>query len=323
MSAFFKLIRWKNILVVALTMFAMKYAIIEPVYAFYGIEIGFSKTGFMFLVAAAMFLMAGGNVINDYFDRKADLINRPKKVLVGFQIKRRQVMLMHLMLNIFGIICGFVAAWFTGKLWLGFFFVLITFLLWSYSSKLKKRIIAGNFIVAILTAFIPLIVGITEYYAFERSIPEWTINSVHAIKISFQTIIGFSIFAFILNFIMEIIKDCADFEGDLETQVKSIPIVFGKKKANIIISVLSFLTILLILVVWHGYFSHLLFFKDQLFSNFYIYSMIIFPVAIITFSSLWGTNKKKYSILANLTKFAMVTGVIYSLIFSFAVYGSI
>jgi 4-hydroxybenzoate polyprenyltransferase len=323
MNAFFKLIRWKNILVVSLTMFAMKYAIIEPVYTFYGLEIGLSKLGFMFLVAAAMFLMAGGNVINDYFDRKADMINRPKKVLVGFQIKRRKVIFLHFMLNIFGVICGFIAAWFTGKIWLGFFFVIIAALLWSYSSKLKKRLLAGNLIVAFLTAVIPFIVGLTEYYAFERSIPEWTINSVHAIKISIQTIIGFSIFSFLFNFILEIIKDCADYDGDIETEVKSIPIVFGKKKTNIIISFLSFLSIGLILIVWHGYFSHLLFFDHEIISNFYIYSMIIFPIAIIAFSSLWGIKKKKYSILANLTKFVMVTGVLFSIIFSFAVYGSI
>ena len=82
MKAFFRLIRWKNILAVALTMFAMKYAIIVPVYKLYGFDPGLSDTGFMFLVASVMFILAGGSVINDYFDRKTDMINRPRNNFV-------------------------------------------------------------------------------------------------------------------------------------------------------------------------------------------------------------------------------------------------
>jgi len=323
MGPFLKLIRWKNVLIVALTMFAMKYAVIAPVYSFYGLSFGFSKLGFMFLVAAAMFIMAAGNVINDYFDRKTDMINRPQKVLVGFQIKRRKVMIMHLILNLFGAICGFIASWMAGKPILGFFFIFIIILLWTYSAELKKKVLVGNITVALLTGLIPFIVGITEYYAFERSIPEWSINNIHAIKISLQTIIGFSVFAFIFNFIREIIKDCEDYDGDIATGVKSIPVLIGKKKTNLIISALSFAVIALILIVWHAYFSNLMFFKNDTISAFYIYSMIVFPAMIIAVSSIWGIKKKKYSVLSGLSKFIMVTGLLYSIIFSFAVHGSI
>ncbi len=323
MTAFFRLIKSKKILLLALTMFAMRYAIIVPVYKFYGLEPGLSKTGFMFLVLASIFILAAGNVINDYFDRKSDMINRPKKVIVGFQVKRRQVIFMHVMLNLLGIVCGFIAAWLAGRIIIGFAFILGAFTLWSYSSKLKKRVFSGNFTLALLTALIPFIVAVTEYYAFERSIPEWTFNSIHAIKISIQTIIGFSIFAFLFSLIRDIIKDCENYEGDLATGIKSTPVVLGKKKTNLLISAITFLSIALIIVVWQGYFSKLLFFKNENFSGFYIYSMIVFPALIIAFTSLWGETKRKYSILSMLSKFILITGVIYSIIFSFAVYGSI
>ena len=104
-------------------------------------------------------------------------------------------------------------------------------------------------------------VAATEYYAFERSVPEWTLNSIHAVKISMQTIIGFSVFAFLFSLINDIIKDCEDYNGDIATGVRSIPVVLGKRKANYVISTLSFISITLILVVWHGYFSHLMFFR--------------------------------------------------------------
>ncbi|MDD3860488.1 MAG: geranylgeranylglycerol-phosphate geranylgeranyltransferase [Bacteroidales bacterium] len=322
MIAFFKLIRWKNVLLVAITMFAMKYAVIAPIYNIYEVQFGLSELGFMFLVLAAMFLMAGGNVINDYFDRKTDMINRPKRVLVGFSVKRRQVMFTHTVLNILGVLCGFVVAYIIGKIWLGIFFIFVSLLLWTYSSELKRKVFIGNFVVALLTGFIPFLVAITEYYAFERSILAWTMDSIHAIKISFQTICGFAVFAFLFNLIREIIKDCEDYEGDIATGVKSIPVVFSKKKANYIISALSFLSIVLIIFIWHVYFSKLLFFKNDIFSVFYIYSMIIFPGVIIAVSSLWGTSKLKYSHLSRLSKFIMVMGVLYSIIFSIVVYGS-
>ncbi|MDD3740499.1 MAG: UbiA family prenyltransferase, partial [Bacteroidales bacterium] len=159
MIAFFKLIRWKNVLLVAITMFAMKYAVIAPIYNIYEVQFGLSELGFMFLVLAAMFLMAGGNVINDYFDRKTDMINRPKRVLVGFSVKRRQVLFTHTVLNILGVLCGFVVAYIIGKIWLGVFFIFVSLLLWTYSSELKRKVFIGNFVVALLTGFIPFLVA--------------------------------------------------------------------------------------------------------------------------------------------------------------------
>jgi len=323
MIAFFKLIRWKNVLIVAITMFAMKYAIIQPIYKIYDVNIGLSDVGFMFLVAASMFLMAGGNVINDYFDRKTDMINRPRSVLVGFYVKKRKVMLIHSLMNVFGVICGFVAAYYTGKLWIGLFFIFVSLLLWTYSAELKRKIFIGNFVVALLTGLIPFLVAVSEYYAFERSIPAWTMDSIHAVKISFQTICGFAVFAFLFNLIREIIKDCEDFEGDVATGVKSIPVVFGKKKANYLISILSLVSIGLIVFIWYMYFSKLMFFKKDIFSIFYIYSMIVFPGLIIAVSALWGTSKTKYVLLSKLTKFIMVMGVLYSVVFSIVIYGSL
>jgi 4-hydroxybenzoate polyprenyltransferase len=46
------------------------------------------------LVAATVFITAGGYVINDYFDIKTDLINKGK-VIVGTKIPRRKAMMWH------------------------------------------------------------------------------------------------------------------------------------------------------------------------------------------------------------------------------------
>lgn len=323
MSTFLKLIRWQNILTVALTMFAMRYAVILPVNNYYKIEPGLEKWGFMFLVAGVMFLMAAGNVINDYFDRKTDMINRPQKVIVGFKIRRRQVMLMHIFFNFFGVVCGFIAAWFAQNIWIGFFFLFISVLLWTYSSELKKILFVGNFSLAILTAIIPMAVAITEYVAYENSLVQWDNNSVHAIKIWFQTIIGFSVFSFLINYLRELIKDCVEYKGDLETGIKSFPTVIGKRKTDYIIAAISFASVLLVMFIWHAYLSKLMFFKNDSFSMLYIYSMIIFPGVLIFLIAFIGKKPSKYKTMSRLSKFILVTGLLYSIIFSFAIYGKI
>lgn len=323
MKTFLKLIRWKSTLTVAITMFAMRYAIIAPIYNYYKIDIGLSKAGFLFLVAGIMFLMAAGNVINDYFDRKTDTINRPKKVLVGFKIRRRQAILIHILFNILGVICGFIVAWFCKSIWIGFFFFFISILLWTYSAELKKILFIGNFSLALLASLIPLSVGITEYVAYENSISIWNENSIHAIKITLETIIGFSIFTLLFIYIRELIKDCIEYTGDLETGIKSFPTVIGKRKTDFLISIVILISLSMVIIVWHAYFSKLMFFSNTLFSVFYIYSMIIFPGLLVASIALAGRRNKKYITMIALSKFIMITGLIYSIIFSFAVYGSI
>jgi 4-hydroxybenzoate polyprenyltransferase len=305
----------------ALTMFAMKYAIIVPIYKFYQIDVAFSKTGFMFLVLAAMLIMAAGNVINDYFDRKTDIINRPKKVLVGFKINRRKVILMHLFLSLLGVISGFIASYIMGKTIFGFFFIFVVILLWLYSTKFKKSAFVGNFTVALLTALITFIVAVSEYISVVNTISEWDINYVRAVKISLQTIIGFSIFAFLYNFIREIIKDCEDYDGDIVTGVKSIPVIIGKKKTNYIIFGFTLFSIVALIIGWHAYLSKLMFFKYDNISQWYIYALIILPSIFICVKTFISTNKKNYSSMSKLAKIIMIFGVLYSIIFSFAIYG--
>ncbi len=125
MKAFFKLIRWQNLLIVILTMVLMRYAVLGPVIGKIGVillngtgeevpmTLQFSLINFLLLVAATVFLTAGGYVINDYFDIKTDLINKGK-VIVGTKIPRRQAMMWHNIFNIAGVSIGFYISWKAG-----------------------------------------------------------------------------------------------------------------------------------------------------------------------------------------------------------------
>ena len=71
-------------------------------------------------------LAAAGYLINDYYDQKIDLINRPDRVVVGIHLRRRRALAAHMGSSILAIMIGL---WI--DLWLGF---LIFLLLLCYGS---------------------------------------------------------------------------------------------------------------------------------------------------------------------------------------------
>src|SRR5664279_6166723 len=130
MKAFFDLIRWKNLLMVILTMILMRYAVLEPLISKIGVilingngaeipmSLQFAWYDFAILVTATVCITAGGYVINDYFDIKTDLINKGK-VIVGTKIPRRQAIMWHSVFNIAGVTSGFYLSYKAGYIWLG------------------------------------------------------------------------------------------------------------------------------------------------------------------------------------------------------------
>ena len=130
MKNFLRLIRWKNILVIALTMMAMRMLVIFPVFKVYGIDVMFPDWGFYTLMLGTMLIAAGGYVINDYFDVHIDSVNRSKKMIVGVAMPRRKAIALHLWLSIFGLACGIAATVATHRFWCVFIFIGAFILLW-------------------------------------------------------------------------------------------------------------------------------------------------------------------------------------------------
>ena len=51
---------------------------------------------FILLTASITMLAAAGYLINDYYDQKIDLINRPDRVVVGIHLRRRHALVAHM-----------------------------------------------------------------------------------------------------------------------------------------------------------------------------------------------------------------------------------
>ncbi len=317
MKAFFNLIRWQNLLIVVLTMVLMRYAVMVPIIGRIGVilvngrgeevpmVLQFPLFDFILLVAATVFLTAGGYVINDYFDIKTDLINKGK-VIVGTRVPRRQAMMWHNIFNIAGVSLGFYISWKDGYFWLGTMFLLVSGLLYFYSASYKRQFLIGNLVVATLVAMVPLLVAIFEWPALYRY---YTLNAVSLpdINVILYWVGGFAVFAFLTTLTREIIKDIEDFEGDIAYGRNTVPVVTGIVAAKIISVSLISITIALLYLTWN------LFINDRI-TLIYISAAIVLPLIYVIFKVVVSKNKKQLHNASSLMKVIMLTGILYSLV---------
>jgi len=315
MKEFLKLIRWPNLVIVALTMMLMRYAVIEPLLEQISVipvpgsgesvpmELQFPWFDFALLVAATVLITAGGYVINDYFDIKTDLINRGK-VIVGTKIPRRKAMMWHTILNIAGVAAGFYISWKAGYFWLGMLFLIVSGLLYFYSASYKRQFLIGNILVAFLTAMVPMLVVFFEWPALYRY---YKINVIEMpdLSVLFYWIGGFALFAFLTTLVREIIKDIEDFEGDLAYGRKTIPVVIGILGSKIVSVGFIIITVILLYVVWFS------FIKDRITLT-YLTLAIVLPLLFVIYQVFKSSDKRSLHSASTIMKVVMFTGILYS-----------
>lgn len=235
MQKFIKLIRPINLLIIAFTMFGLGWYF-DTLLTTHGSSSQLFSLPFLILVISTIFIAAAGNIINDYFDVKADRINRPEKQIIGKHIKRRWAIVSHWVINFIAFAMALYLSYIFSTFWYLFIHLLSINLLWYYSMHLKRTAVLGNITIAILTGLVPVLVGIfygqqmdweltANYYPFQLSGVEY-----FPIYIS----VGLGLFGFFLNWAREIVKDIEDIEGDKALKAKTLPIVLGINKTKIV-----------------------------------------------------------------------------------------
>src|SRR6056297_1863155 len=107
MIHFFKLIRWKNLILIALVQYLVKYALLLPFYESYQVTTTLSTLAFTLLVIATVCIAAGGYIINDIYDIETDKVNKPDKVIINKHISEKNALNLFIILNIIGVGLGF------------------------------------------------------------------------------------------------------------------------------------------------------------------------------------------------------------------------
>ncbi|MEE1069910.1 MAG: geranylgeranylglycerol-phosphate geranylgeranyltransferase [Paludibacteraceae bacterium] len=306
-----QLVRWSNLFFLGALIYVMEKWVVVPILD----DVAFGEQlpwYILLLIAAATILIAaGGYVINDYFDIKIDRINRPDQLIVTQYISKENAMRLSIGLSGVGMVCGLVAAWLLRSSTIAILFAIIPGLLWFYSSSYKRLLIVGNVTIALLSALSPMMIAIANVaqlqLKYSTILPYTTLE--HDI---YAWVGGFSLFAFLLTWIREIVKDLQDQMGDRELECHSMPIVWGNIVTKIVVTALIVLTTVLIGWFWYSIlpFDH----SWKSFSTRYIVLAIIIPL----WGALWLLWAAKipsdYRTCQQVLKLTMFLGMLYSFV---------
>ncbi len=320
---FLRLLRPVNLIIIVLTMYAMRwfftFLLLEN-----NREFAVSGEAFdFFLLTLSTVLIAGaGNIINDYFDVKADRINKPHRLIVTKYLKRRWAIVAHWIFNFVAFaIAIYLSVKHNSFVYL-FIHLLSINLLWFYSMHFKRKFALGNIVIAGLTGLVPILVSIYFVNVFHLGLNEesWfeSLFRIGRDYFSFnpndrdvsQLILNFGIamgvFAFFTNLAREVIKDAEDVKGDLLLKARTIPIVMGFNKTDFIIKVL----LIVPAILFTGF---ILFSKWLTTVEFLVVFAPIVLAVILHFSAIlvieYGNDKGKYKLSNHLLKISMLSGL--------------
>jgi len=307
-GAFIKMIRLPNLFFIVLTQLLFHVAVLDKILFPIGMRPVIDGWDFLLLSAASVLIAAAGYIINDYFDINIDQVNKPKGNVVDTVVSRRWAMAWHFILSGFGLILSAFISWRTG-LWyilLGNFGCVL--LLFGYSVSLKRKLLIGNIIIALLTAWVILVICFSQVGMLFRGIPAVNEESNKIIRIG----ILYAAFAFISTVIREAIKDIEDMQGDAKYGCRTMPIVWGVNATKVYVAV-WLVVILALLVVLQVYVFRFGWWLAMAYSVVFI----IAPFVFIFLRLFKAAIQKDYHQLSNWTKLVMLSGLLSMIFFYF------
>ena len=269
----FSVIRGINILIVVLAQYFTSIYILAPDVPLGEIIFDVKLLNIVIATAAAI---AGGYIINNFYDSEKDLINRPQKSMLDRLVSQKTKLYFFIFLVLI-----VVSSTIQVSIRAFIFFLIYVFGIWLYSHKLKKLSIIGNITSAILT--ITPIFAVFLYYK------------------NFQTVIVFhAVFLFLIITMRELTKDLENIKGDLALGYKTIPVVYGEKVSKKMLTALSFFTLLPTSVLIANY---------DIGSMNYFFYLSIFLLIIFILLLQKAVSKLQYLVLHNILKVILVAGV--------------
>ena len=304
--AFFRLIRWPNLLFIVLTQALFRYFILPFVYrdgheGYQNIKL--SNSLFFILVLASVCIAGAGYIINDYFDVNIDQVNKSSKVIIGKFIKRRWAIVFHAVLSFAGLVLSMYVGYRLRNIFIPLFNFLAIFILLFYSSTFKKKLLIGNILISLLTAWVILVMTLAEY-RFRLSPHD--IVWQRLLKLSFI----YAGFAFIISLVREVVKDMEDREGDVKYGCTTMPIVWGIPVSKVFVGVW--------VVVLTGMVMAIQIYVVQLgwwFSALYSIVTIVIPLIWVMRKLYEANTPKQFHKLSSVIKIIMFAGIISMIFF--------
>ncbi len=268
-SALLRLTRFGNLIIIGLAQYFTACFLLD--------RNNFFDWHLFLLVMATLLIAAAGYIINDYYDIKIDLINKPERVVIGKKIPRRVALFLHTLLSMSGVFIAFLLNWKVGAIIFS-----TSFLLWWYSNSLKRQPFIGNFAVALL-------IGLSIEL----------VNVLYGVESYLVTV--YSLFSFFMTLLREIIKDMEDLKGDSSFGCQTLPIVWGLRKTKFFIYFLTIVFGILVIVLNH------FFIKLPLY---YFIAFLFIPLGILLILLIRADMVKDFKLLSRLCKVILLLGIL-------------
>jgi 4-hydroxybenzoate polyprenyltransferase len=290
MKYFFKLARFPNLLMMALTQ------AIVVASAFPNIE----TYNTVLIIIFTMCIAAAGYIENDIFDVEIDNINKPESVIVGKEITEKKAWFSIAILQVIALLIAlYFFVFFQNKNVLYAYFS-TSILLFLYAKWLKKSFLIGNIIVAFLCAFTIGILVLCRELFF--------LNDIQVKNTDFLMN-----FAFLITFFREIVKDMEDKDGDAKFGAWTMPIVAGNLVSKIVaILALSWL-LFQVFILSAGVDTHTG--NEVLFSKYYALLFLELPLLVLIIQLLRAKFKTQFHSISTVAKIIMLFGLGYFFIF--------
>jgi 4-hydroxybenzoate polyprenyltransferase len=256
-------------------------------------------------------IAAAGYIINDYFDLNIDQVNKPGNIIIQKFIKRRWAIFWHLSLSFAGVLITFIISWKIGKWIIGVVNLATVFLLLFYSTTFKKKLLIGNIIISLLTAWVVFVLYMSELdFATFTQQPYYNMAMTKIFKLS----VLYGGFAFVISLVREVIKDMEDIKGDEEYGCRTMPVIWGIPASKVFAGV--WLMVLILAVVILLVYAMLIgWFVAALFALF----LIVVPLMTILRNLYVAVTSNQFHAISSLIKLVMFTGIISMVFFKWRI----
>jgi 4-hydroxybenzoate polyprenyltransferase len=258
---------------------------------------------FILIVSATILTTLAGYILNDYYDRNNDAMNKPRLAAYG------RIFSPTFALMLYGVVVS-AAHWMAFRIdqalrpqdhWPMWVFPGISFLLFLYAWVFKCTALMGNLLVSFLCALVPVVMLLPE----QRAIWLTSFVQPETIQQAVALVWLYALFAFLSNFLREQIKDLEDFQGDAACGCNTLAVLkgprFAQKPAGLTAFLLSlFIGILMVFLQQTGAP------KWQIGAG---ALLLFFPALITTFMLYRAKGKVDFTRAGFLIKFVMFAGL--------------
>lgn len=300
MKHYLQLIRWPNLLMIAIFQYALRYLLVFPILDYQEKGLIISHVDFFFLVLSTVCIAAGGYAVNDIEDVAIDTINKPSRVIVGTKIKEDTANNFYTAITFVGVAFGFYLSFVKDIRLVGFIQIFSAGFLYFYATTYKCIPLLGNLIIGLLTGMTALLVIIAEPAAMEDPAVLMFTGS-------------YMVFAFSMTVLRELIKDLEDQKGDSTCGCETLPVMIGSIPVKIIAGLLS--SLIVTTLIWIQISTKQ---WQAMLSFTYVTALVTVPLLILSILIFRAKEIKDFARCAVLSKMIMFTGIISIAIFYFS-----